>query len=175
MSAMKGKTAFSAAGNEHGATVVEFSVVVALLVIILWGILEFGFIFLQKHYVANAVREGVRIGVRANNFSSFTGLTNNTTDSCNQGTVATDRAYKVDCEIRNYLDTLYDRGEPIISVSRDPATNPDGTVERLDVTVTVPNFFPELLSGLVPGFAAPDQFTYTASGDYENPEEALTE
>jgi Flp pilus assembly pilin Flp len=169
---MNTKSVISTARDETGATAVEFAVVVALLLIILLGILELGFIFLQKHFVANAAREGVRIGIRANNFDSFTSLTSNTVDGCNQS--ATNRAYKVDCEVRNYLNTLYQRAEPMVSVARVPSS-PDGIEERLDVTVTVPNFFPELLSGLVPGFAAPDQFTYTASGDYENPEEALTE
>lgn len=159
--------------SETGATAVEFAVIVALLLIVLFAILEFGFIFLQKHFVADAVREGVRIGVKANNFSSFTPLTDNTTDGCTQA--ATNRAYKVDCEIRNYLDTLYARNEPQITVSRDPATTPDGSQERLDVTVKVPNFFPELLSGLVPVFSAPREISYTASGDYEDPEEAIDE
>jgi TadE-like protein len=169
---MNTKFVISTARDETGATAVEFAVVVALLLIILFGILELGFIFLQKHYVANAAREGMRVGVRANNFDSFTSLTDNTVDGCSQS--ATNRSYKVDCEVRNYLDTLYERTEPVVSIARVPST-PDGLEERLDVKVTVPNFFPRLLSGLVPGFAAPDQFTYTASGDYENPEEALTE
>ena len=169
---MNTRFAFTTARDETGATAVEFAVVVALLLIILFAILEFGFIFLQKHYVANAAREGMRVGVRANNYNTFTELTANTTDGCTQS--ATDRAYKVDCAVRTYLNVLYRPTEPVVSVTRTPST-PDGTEEQLDVTVTVPNFFPRLLSGLVPVFAAPDHFTYRASGDYENPEEALTE
>jgi hypothetical protein len=173
---MTGTCHSSRFGPETGATAVEFAVVVGLLVIILFGILEFGFIFLQKHLVANAAREGLRIGVRANNYDTFTALpADNTTENCQ---APTDRSYHVDCEVRNYLQVLYDRNEPKVTVERAPEPpDPDVAplVERLDVTVKVPNFFPELLSGLVPGVAAPNEFSYTASGDYEDPEEALEE
>ncbi|NIR48766.1 pilus assembly protein, partial [candidate division KSB1 bacterium] len=48
--------------KERGATVVEFAVLAALFLIIVFGLLEFGIIFFQKHYVAGAAREGVRLG-----------------------------------------------------------------------------------------------------------------
>lgn len=50
-------------GN-RGAAVVEFAVLFLLLMIILFGIIEFGFIWLQSHYIANAAREGARVASR---------------------------------------------------------------------------------------------------------------
>lgn len=157
----------SIAGNK-GTTTVEFAVIAGLLLVILFGILEFGVIFMQHHLVDNAAREGVRIGVRANNFDRFTTLVDNATENCQ---AATDRGYKVDCEVRNYLQHIYGRDETKVSVSRQAV---DGN-ERLAVTVTVPNVFPGLLSGLVPGFSRPAEISYTASGDYEDPAEASHE
>lgn len=47
-------------GN-RGAAVVEFAVLFLLLLVIIFSILEFGFIWLQSHYITNAAREGARI------------------------------------------------------------------------------------------------------------------
>lgn len=46
---------------DRGAAVVEFAVLFLLLLIIVFGIIEFGFLWLQSHYVANAAREGARV------------------------------------------------------------------------------------------------------------------
>lgn len=50
-------------GNPRGAAVVEFAVLFLLLMIIVFGIIEFGFLWLQSHYIANAAREGARVAV----------------------------------------------------------------------------------------------------------------
>lgn len=50
-------------GN-RGAAVVEFAVLFLLLMIIVFGIIEFGFIWLQSHYIANSAREGARVAAR---------------------------------------------------------------------------------------------------------------
>ncbi|MEN8135422.1 MAG: TadE/TadG family type IV pilus assembly protein [Thermodesulfobacteriota bacterium] len=50
-------------GN-RGAAAVEFAVLFLLLMIIVFGIIEFGFIWLQSHYIANAAREGARVAAR---------------------------------------------------------------------------------------------------------------
>jgi hypothetical protein len=47
-------------GN-RGAAVVEFALLFLLLMIIVFGIIEFGFIWLQSDYIANAAREGARV------------------------------------------------------------------------------------------------------------------
>lgn len=47
-------------GN-RGAAVVEFAILFLLLMIMVFGIIEFGFIWLQSDYIANAAREGARV------------------------------------------------------------------------------------------------------------------
>lgn len=51
--------------NEHGGAAVEFAVVLPLLVLILFGIVEYGFIFYNKQVITNASREGARFGIVA--------------------------------------------------------------------------------------------------------------
>jgi Flp pilus assembly protein TadG len=178
-------------GNERGATAVEFAVVAALLFIIFFGILEFSFIFLQEHYIANAAREGIRIGVRANNFNCFESTSEK---GCVDVTPAASRVFRkqaiineikigvtrVDGTTRDpYLVALYGRNNPNVTVvvGRNPDdAEPDNTQKALIVTVTAPNVFPPILTSLVKlipgaGFELPATITYTATGDYEDPSE----
>jgi Flp pilus assembly protein TadG len=154
--------------DQTGATAVEFAVVAAILFFILFGILEFGFIFMQEHYVANAAREGVRIGVKANNYNCFD---NNPAAGC-----TADRQTIVVNEVTNYLSTLYSPADIITNdVSRAP-TSLDAESKILSVTVEVNNFFPPILSSLatlIPGtgFELPSTISYTAQGEYEDPSE----
>lgn len=156
--------------NQRGAVVIEFAVVVLLLLLILFGILEFSFTFLQRHFVANAAREGVRIGVRAQNYNCFVAAGTPCT-----GTKLSDRGVIVknlltDCANGGYLCTLYKDDIVSDTVTPERIINPDGT-KTLTVTVTVPNFFPSLISGLVPGYQHPTTIIYSASGNYENADE----
>lgn len=164
--------------DQKGATAVEFAVIAAILFFILFGILEFGLIFMQEHYVANAAREGVRIGVRANNYNCFNG---NTEDEC-----TVDRQTVVVDAVTDYLSTLYDPAniiKPVYGtnadgeedVARDPNENSSES-KTLSVTVEVNNFFPPIISSLatlIPGggFQLPSTITYTAEGEYEDPSE----
>ena len=53
-------------GKRHvrrGAVAVELAVVAPLLFAILFGIIEFGWMFTVQHTMVNAAREGARIGV----------------------------------------------------------------------------------------------------------------
>lgn len=55
--------------NERGASAVEFALVAPLLFLLLFGIIEFGFIFNRWITITHAAREGVRlmsVGVPAN-------------------------------------------------------------------------------------------------------------
>lgn len=166
--------------NQRGATVIEFAVVVLLLVTILFGILELSFIFLQRHFVANAAREGVRIGIRANNFNCFD---NSDTSWYCQSNHANARTYRkttivqqlTNCAQNGYLCSLYENSMAGVVVDVPPPTIIDPTPptipERrkiLTVTVTVPNFFPQLVSRIVPAYIHKKTFSYTATGDYEN-------
>ena len=49
------------AGQEQGAAVVEFAFVVTLLLAILGGIVDFGFLFNAQISLTHAAREGVRV------------------------------------------------------------------------------------------------------------------
>jgi TadE-like protein len=49
--------------SEDGAELVEFAVVLPLLLFIILGIAEFGFIFQRYEVVTNAAREGARMAV----------------------------------------------------------------------------------------------------------------
>lgn len=51
----------SKATSQRGAAVVEFAVLALLLLVFVFGIIEFGLIWLQSHYIANAAREGSRV------------------------------------------------------------------------------------------------------------------
>lgn len=141
--------------RERGATVVEFAVIVVLLLIIIFGILELSFLFYQRHFVENAAREGMRVGIRADNFDCF--------ENC-PGEIA--RKDVIEQKVTAYLSALYQPADIYpIEVERLVAE------KSLRVKVKVNNFFPQLLSGLVPGFVNPDTITYSTTGRYEDPDE----
>ena len=50
-------------GNQAGGAAVEFAIVLFLLLIIVFGIIEFGLIFYNKNVITNASREGARFGI----------------------------------------------------------------------------------------------------------------
>lgn len=50
-------------GNQKGATIVEFAIILPLLVLMLFGILEFGLILYDNAILTNATREGTRATV----------------------------------------------------------------------------------------------------------------
>ncbi len=49
--------------NQEGASLVEFSVLAPLFVVLLFGLVEFGLSIYNKGVVSNASREGARFGV----------------------------------------------------------------------------------------------------------------
>jgi Flp pilus assembly protein TadG len=49
--------------NERGAVAAEFAILLPLLLIILFGIMEFGMIMYGREIVTNAAREGARAGI----------------------------------------------------------------------------------------------------------------
>lgn len=51
--------------SEKGAAVVEFAVILPLLLLIVFGIVEFGFMLYNKAMITNAAREGARYGIVA--------------------------------------------------------------------------------------------------------------
>lgn len=51
--------------SEKGAAVVEFAIVLPILLVIVFGIVEFGFILYNQAMLTNATREGARGGILA--------------------------------------------------------------------------------------------------------------
>jgi Flp pilus assembly protein TadG len=56
--------------NENGAAVIEFAILLLLLIPLLFGIIEFGFLWAQSHYLSQATREGARAGARIATYDS---------------------------------------------------------------------------------------------------------
>ena len=51
--------------NQNGATVVEFAIILPLLIVFLFGIIEFSLLLYNKQVITNASREGARAGIVA--------------------------------------------------------------------------------------------------------------
>ena len=49
--------------NQKGASAVEFAIVLPLLLLLLFGIVEFGFLLYNQAMITNAAREGARFGI----------------------------------------------------------------------------------------------------------------
>jgi Flp pilus assembly protein TadG len=49
--------------NQRGTSAVEFAIVLPLLVVFIFGIIEFGLVFYNKAMVTNASREAARAGI----------------------------------------------------------------------------------------------------------------
>ena len=49
--------------NQKGATVVEFAIILPLLLLLIFGIIEFGLFLFNRHMITNAVREAARAGI----------------------------------------------------------------------------------------------------------------
>lgn len=115
--------------NQRGAAIVEFAVLFLLLMVFVFGIIEFGFIWLQSHYVANAAREGARVA-------------SNLTDLTEVNGEAPPRP-KIEAAVADYLQGLYrnlDAGSEVgfrcCSVP-DPIPDPPGTPAAKFVEIAV--------------------------------------
>jgi hypothetical protein len=53
--------------SQRGAALVEFAIIIPLLLVIVFGIIEFGLILYNKQVITNASREGARAGIVAKN------------------------------------------------------------------------------------------------------------
>lgn len=49
--------------DENGATAVEFALILPLLILLIFGIIEFGLLLYNKQILTNACREGARAGI----------------------------------------------------------------------------------------------------------------
>ncbi|PLY02933.1 MAG: hypothetical protein C0624_07315 [Desulfuromonas sp.] len=156
--------------SERGAATVEFAVVASLLLLILFGIMELGLTFFQKHYVSHVAREGLRIGVIANNYSCFNEADSGTCTSADPN--PTDRWDAVNNSIRNDLAIFYGPDSVVsVDIESPESENDEATRKPLIITVAVNNFMPSIISGFVPGYTWPENIQFTVTGDYEDPKE----
>ena len=112
--------------GERGAAAVEFAILLPVLMLILFGIIEFGMIMYSREVITNASREGARSGIV-------------------QATAKPTEA-QIQAVVTNYLNgTGIDPNVTTISVVGEGLTAPN----TLTVTVTYPyNFFVPVILGL---------------------------
>jgi len=168
--------------SQKGATAVEFAVISALLLVILFGIMEYALIFLQEHYIANAAREGARVAVRANNYDCDNGNFLPGFDSC-----SSDRVVTAKTSVVNYLDRLYDNGAVYngttvttvdLSEGAPPSTKDDTKDDRaVRVLVEVDNLFTNITPNLLKllkidsNVKNPGKISFEATMELESQEE----
>ena len=114
--------------NENGAAVIEFAILLLLLMPLLFGIIEFGFLWAQSHYLSQATREGARAGARIATYDSDFNI-------INQSAVKA----AVDASVNTTLAKFYNKpGQVAKIVTIDtPKLVTVGTLPALEVRVTV--------------------------------------
>ena len=124
--------------SQNGAAAVEFAIILPLLVMLVFGIVEFSILFYNKAMITNASREGARVGIVFNSNLSNAArtqlITNTVTNYCG-----------------NNLITFGAAGtSPTVNVSLGA-----GAGDPLTVTVdyhynflVLPNFISTLMGGL---------------------------
>ena len=131
--------------KERGTSIVEFALVLPLLILFVFGIVEFGIAFYDKAMLTNASREGARAGIvfNVNSSGDWTAVDNTT----------------IETAVNNYLSSyLITFGSPTtantsITRTTDPVTgtySPGGQL-RVDVTyaytyLVLPNFVASLMN-----------------------------
>jgi Flp pilus assembly protein TadG len=112
--------------DERGAAAVEFGIILPLLMLILFGIIEFGMIMYSREVITNASREGARTGIVQATVKPTTG--------------------EIQTVVTNYLTgTGVDPNAVTITIAGAGLTAPN----TLNVTVTYPyNFFAPGVLGL---------------------------
>ena len=113
--------------GQEGAAAVEFAIVLPILMLILAGLFDFGWLFYWQHSVTNASRAGARYAVQA---KYVNGISTPYNDAEIQAMVTT-----------NYGDDLG------VTVDRTGGTN-SGAPRSVTVTKTMQWFFLSFLQGL---------------------------
>jgi Flp pilus assembly protein TadG len=137
------------APNESGVAAIEFAIVLPILLILLFGIIEFSLLLYDKAMITNASREAARTGIL---FNAGVNVTDDAIDDVVQNYAAA-----------NLISFSEGDNPPVTSVSRED-TNGD-TIEfnagdTLTVTVTYDYDF-LVFPSFVGGFS--DLFTLTAT------------
>lgn len=158
--------------ENKGATVVEFALIAPIMLLVLFGIIEYGIIFMQVHLVENAAREGVRRGVVADTYNCWQG-----SEILNRPECVVDRYVVVVETVQNYLESFYPDltdnhvDSNFVEVTKETEVTENGSSKWLIVKVEVENFMPRIVSALLGDRFILQKITYTARGEYENPDE----
>lgn len=115
--------------DETGASAVEFAVLMPLLVLLVFGIIEFGLLFYNQQVITNASREGARAAIRGDCNHRLTNaqISQIVTDYCVDPTDATKKRL-ITFSATNNL--------PTVSIDPSPsACTPGAAGEYVAVTV----------------------------------------
>lgn len=129
--------------NQKGTAVVEFAIVLPMLVLLLFGIIEFSLLFYNKAMITNASREGARAGIVYD--QDLVNGVNHPIDS------------KIETVVDNYLGSnliTFGGGTPSTIITREG----DASGNALTITVTYPYDFlviPGIIVGLFNGSMNP--------------------
>ena len=113
--------------HTDGAAAVEFAVLLPVLIAVLFGIIDFGDLFMKDHLITNASREGARYGVAYR------------VDANNNRILPSSQTSQITSVVNNYLTGLLPSGSWTV-----PTPTYDAASRRLTVTVnaTKPWFGP---------------------------------
>ena len=123
--------------NQCGATAVEMALILPLLIILLFGIIEFCFIVYNKNIINNAAREGARVGIVYE--------------------IPRKPSIEIQQVVQNYLGNNLISFNPNAATIPDPEICPSGTGTGQDLTVRIvynygfillPNFISNLSGGI---------------------------
>jgi Flp pilus assembly protein TadG len=124
MAALNRRRRWPRALGEHGSELIELAIALPILLLVIAGIMDFGFLFERYEVVTNAAREGARMAV-------LTGY------SCDN-TLTSD----VGSRVQTYLSTSGLTDTPTVNCGTSTQTLPSGlTVQVATVTVTYPSSF----------------------------------
>ena len=112
--------------SESGAELIEFSLTLPLLLLIVLGIIEFGFVFREYEIVTNAAREGARIAIlpaygdddvtaRVNQYLDTAGLDPANVTALDPGTATSVALTTGACISLVEVSVEYDHAVPFIS------------------------------------------------------------
>ncbi len=137
--------------SQKGASLVEFALVLPLLLLILFGIIEFAIMLYDKEMITNASREGARRGIvyrvdSAGNYSPFT----------EQEIKAILEPY-----LKDHLITLRGTSIPVISAIATPSAA-SGNMLSVQVTYTYNFLVLKPIAELMGGGALPGSVTLNA-------------
>jgi len=138
--------------EQHGASAVEFAIILPLLVVLLFGLVEFGLLLYNQQVITNASREGARAAIVGNcsNRKTNSEIGQIVTDYCIDPSDTTKKRLITFAEVNN---------PPVTSVSPSPSDcTPGGAGLTVgdDVTVAVQYTYTFLSPSLL-GFGATKQ------------------